>query len=320
MMMLNVMRKYPNSFVFILTLLMYIHPTNPITAQVKETPVPPFSQRLIEKMPPGMKMPEEIIRTLDWLEANGHGGLVKGTNGKKVQDHIISLYPFEDIDKPGASHAYFKWDDLSFTRGWDEPDTTVDEKVFLFTTTGGDGSRAGIWLDEKDKQWFVHVGSGSGSLWAGVISDDPLVFLRFLAIGYDEPAFDVHHDLTPAEAIYASHGISDAEEWEEVREESDDPDSEYPQPLPPTAFQKFLKQEFGVGPPDRASDIIPFPAPGLDDEGSSDPFNSWLNKVTPAASEEELARINEIIEMVEGIDLDDNKQGFLGWIRKKLGF
>ncbi|MGK3816862.1 hypothetical protein, partial [Enterococcus faecium] len=66
--------------------------------------------------------------------------------------------------------------------------------------TGGDGSYAALWLDDEGKQRFVHMGSGSGSTWMGVICEGAVDMLRLMAIGYDELCWPEHFDITPVEA------------------------------------------------------------------------------------------------------------------------
>ena len=57
--------------------------------------------------------------------------------------------------------------------------------------------------------------------------------------------------------------------------------------------QQFLRDEC-VEIPERASEILPQPAPVWDDdEDADDPFVRWVNKITPEPSEEEQARLDE---------------------------
>ncbi|MEL6544407.1 MAG: hypothetical protein AAFQ82_07260, partial [Myxococcota bacterium] len=140
----------------------------------------------------------------------------------------------------------------------------------FFARTGGDGSHAGVWLDENGQQRFVHVGSGSGSIWGGVITDSAIDFLRFLAIGYPEPAFDECHDKTLEEAWLESLGYESVEEALSEDEVA---------PIPPTDFQAFVARRFSVTIPERASEIIPQPVPDYDDS-RDDPFALWHSRIS----------------------------------------
>ncbi|EFL89899.1 hypothetical protein [Ahrensia sp. R2A130] len=274
-----------------------------------------FAKRLQSKLPAGMTLPEEFIRTFDWMEEQGHAGLITGTSGDKAEDHILALYPFDQIDDPGASHAFFRYNELPFSFGWSEAVAEADRRVFEFVTTGGDGSRAALWLDDEGHQRIVHIGSGSGSVWAGIISDDPLVLLQLLAIGYNEPCSDELHEKSASEATYEYLGVADAKELNELRAESDEPDFDYPLSKPPLAFRKFLESEFGVTVPERASDIISQPVPKWG-ETSKDPFLDWVERVNPetTSTEEDEAKQRRI-DAANTVTL----RGFIERIRMMFG-
>ncbi|HVT82859.1 MAG TPA: hypothetical protein VHM90_19630, partial [Phycisphaerae bacterium] len=76
-------------------------------------------------------------------------------------------------------------DDISGGKG-DE----ILKKLCIFATTGGEGSMAALWLGDDGVQRIVHLGSGSGSTMVCVLTEDPVDFLRLLAIGYDEICWD----------------------------------------------------------------------------------------------------------------------------------
>ena len=129
------------------------------------------------------------------------------------------------------------------------------DRFFEFVSTGGEGSTAGFWLDDNGKQWIAHHGSGSGSDWWGLISDDPMDLLKLIAIGYGEPAFYEYHGHTVEESFQQDF--------------HDGPIN------PPIAFQKELKLRFGIDTPKRASDFLPYPAQSSLGE-INDPFANWL--------------------------------------------
>jgi hypothetical protein len=124
-------------------------------------------------------------------------------------------------------------------------------------TTGGDGSRAGLWLDDDGRQHIVHLGSGSGSTMMCRLTHSPVEFLRLAAIGYDELCWPEAYALTSEEA-----------------HDEDDEDEEF---APPLAFRAWVETTFGVVAPDRASEIVT-DVSGMDDKSSNDPFWRWMRE------------------------------------------
>ncbi|MFD0916784.1 DUF1542 domain-containing protein [Pseudahrensia aquimaris] len=276
-----------------------------------------FSDQMAKAMPEGMKLPEAFRKTFDWMEARGHLDQIEGDFSEGFNDTILYLYPANEAEEEGASFACFVTPPYPFTFGWEERDASLDNRYFEFARTGADGSMAGFWLDDDGKQWVVHRGSGSGSIWTGLISDDPVDFLRLLAIGYVEPCFDEGHGATPLGAQMIAEGV-DEEEWEQLRAESDEPDEEYPEPIVPTAFREFVTTTFGVTIPETALEL-------LNDHASdqpydrNDPFVSWVESVQPEGEardfiedfeeeldEETIKAIEEAQERINSIDNDPN--------------
>ena len=134
----------------------------------------------------------------------------------------------------------------------------MDYELAAFCQTGGDGSYAALWLDDHGATKIVHLGSGSGSTMVGVLVDDPIDFLRLLAIGYDELCWPQNHNQTPKEVFerYASE------------------DDQYRQPPQPTELRNWVEESFGVAIPQKASAIIDR-LPDMDDDKSTDPFWLW---------------------------------------------
>ena len=185
------------------------------------------------------------------------------------------LYPDLTETRPGHSMVEFRADP-DFMRHWtDRPG--ADAHVFVFATTGGEGSRAGLWKDETGTLRFVHLGSGSGSAWVEVLTDDPVDFLRFLAVGYVEPAFQAS-DKSPLEAYLADEGFETLEDMRaEYADTADGADAWVSPPIPPTALQGYLQETFGRPIPRAAAELVPSAKANIDDETSSDPFQAWLN-------------------------------------------
>ncbi|SEC50458.1 hypothetical protein SAMN04488550_1926 [Gordonia malaquae] len=222
-----------------------------ITVPAAEDPVQryvrsmtPFTDRLVALLPAGIVLPQPILTTFDWLADNGHVD--------DATDHLHARLVPVGIDSLSEVAVDV---DPDFMTYWHDDESKRDRVIPLFRT-GGDGSHAGLWVDDDGRSRFVHLGSGSGSTWSGVSTDDAVDFLRFLAIGYDEPCWPEAHALTPEE-VYAA----------EV--DNDDPPF-----TAPTAFQTFLRTTFAVDIPDRGVDIVTTAA-DMDDD-PTDPFLIWL--------------------------------------------
>lgn len=205
-----------------------------------------FAAELAAAAPAALPLPAPILETLDWLEAQGalHPFRAPRPDGPR---RWAGLYP-PDSGVPEAAQSLtgiFVHDPFFYDWPGHDP-AELRARLFLFVRTGGDGSQAGLWLDDDGRAWFVHIGSGSGSDWWGAITDDPLAFLAFLAIGYREPAFHEHHP-----------GPPDA--------------------VPPAALRAFLRDRFGIATPDRALGLIATPAGRFD--APPDAFARWLRRL-----------------------------------------
>lgn len=247
-----------------------------------------FAQNLMKLAPNWVILPPELIETFDWLEDQGWLTI---REGGQPEDHILFIYPPEARDQLGASHVVFGGTTIKYTEHWSTPNADVDNRIFEIATTAGDGGRAVIWLDENGKQQFVQMGHDN----AGIITDDPLVFMQFLAMGYIEPASLEQTDITPLQNFFDYHGVYDLDEI--VADE---------RPVSPNAFQQFLKQRFGLNMPDTARDIGINTFTEYLDPDTTDPFARWLNSVTPEPSAKELEYMQELMRTVEGLDLKDD--------------
>ncbi len=288
-----------------------------------------FSEELMERMPEGMEMPPILVGVMDWLEAQGARQTTWQGAPLGFERQSLALYPVAEWQQPGASHAAFSYYGTFSLNGAVPPVADEDERVFLFVQTGGDGSYAGFWLDDEGKQWIVHHGSGSGSVWFGVISDDPKDLLRLLAVGYEEPAFAEVHTLTPLEAMLQGNGLEsvfqlaqmiaedrldEAEGVEDLKDQRDDLAEDLADqmeagervaegwglPIPPVAFQAYLREVHGIATPRRASAFLPYPASDGAGPGD-DPFHRWLVSHQPEPSAEAKASLKEMDELAEEI-------------------
>ena len=228
---------------------------------------PGFADELAASFPPSIAMPKELRAALDWLESQGAVQHYRNPS-EDGPLRFATLYPADSgVPEFRQSLAVFQvFPDFHY-EGASYP-ADIRDRLVWFARTGGDGSMAGLWIDDAGKTQIVHFGSGSGSIWWGVATDSMLDFLRFLAIGYTEPAFDEHHDSTPMEAFlfnYGLDGIDPADLDPQILDEA---------PAPPRAFQAFLTERFGTTIPERGSQVIT--SPRGDRNPPVTPFESWL--------------------------------------------
>jgi hypothetical protein len=198
-----------------------------------------------------MKVPEVFVKLFDWIEGNGF-------YSDSEDRRIGYLYPINELrahwgekERVGGTYIEFyaeKESDLFYIMN----DNTKG-RLRIFARTGADGSTAAFWIDDNGQQKIVHIGSGSGSTLACVLCDDPLDFLRLIAIGYDEICWNEEFENTPSESFKNADFV--------VR--------------PNLEYQDWLVNEFKTTIPARASEIVQHPAE-FGEEKSSDPFCRWL--------------------------------------------
>lgn len=205
---------------------------------------------------PGMDIPEPLARLFSWIEDNGL--FVDRDNGR-----IGFLFPedqlkagWTDIERPGGTDIEFFAEgnvNMKYWFGHERPE--VINRVCVFAKTGAEGSMAAFWLDESGKQRIVHLGSGSGSVLSCVLADDPIDFLRLLAIGYDEICWNYAYSKPPN----ADHSHGDMFVHPNIE------------------FQNWVKETFSVTIPETALAIVKHPAE-MGDADSPDPFCRWVEQ------------------------------------------
>ena len=259
-----------------------------------------YLRNLTALMPAGFTLPEPLINCFTWIEDQGWHHTRDG--GAQPEDHWLSIYPPVNLTNPAASMVAFGGTALPFTAHWATPDPAIDARIFELAETSGDGGRAALWLDDAGAQHFVHIGHDT----LGVITDDPVVFLQFLAMGYPEPGALTRTDITPLHAALEYYGLTDAADL-----------APEDRPLLPKDFQTYLETAFNAPLPATARDLGIADFTQYHDTNSNDPFVRWIADVTPQPSEADLAYERELLETVERLDLQDTDSSDI--IMQKIG-
>ena len=213
-----------------------------------------FADETAALIPVPFVLPAEFRALFDWVEANGWiGTYPPGWAG--VQPRFAALHP---LDRHLGSAVEFRVllpvGGVATAAPWlgsEQPGTA--DRILPFARIGGDGSEAAFWIDEQGRQRIVILGSGSGSILACVLADEPVDFLRLIAIGYP--------DVCWAEE-WTSQPVQDQVDWPTVNE----------------PYRRWLTATFGVTIPETASEIVPRPAEHGDTD-SDDDFTTWLNSL-----------------------------------------
>lgn len=218
-----------------------------------------FGSIMLESFPRGIAVPEPLALYFDWL---GEGAVVRR------KDYLFAFADpawkrsslFIEPVPPGDAAAWA-----------DSDDPQVSDRLAPFCATGGDGSRAALWRDDAGRTQIVHLGSGSGSLMAGILVKDAVDFLRLLAIGYDELCCPDDHDQTPR-SLYARHRAElEAVEDSKGLEWFGDFDE-------PHELRSWVSETFKVTVPTTAAELVGTMGE-MGDDRSDDPFLQWLARL-----------------------------------------
>lgn len=204
---------------------------------------------------PGMSVPEPLELLFRWIEAKGY--FIDKPDGR-----LGFLFPEREMKagwtktgRPGGTDITFVPEGNVNLRYWFRTeDPEVMARLCVFAQSGGDGSMAAFWLADDGTQKIVHLGSGSGSTTLCVLADEPVDFLRLLAIGYDEICWGDAYSERPnaaGEFIVA----------------------------PNVPYAEWIERTFKVTIPDRASAIVKWPL-SMDASSSPDPFWRWVRSHT----------------------------------------
>jgi hypothetical protein len=201
---------------------------------------------------PGMVIPDPLQKLFDWIEANGF--YIDTKNGQRIG----FLFPEDELKKgwteterPGGTNIeFFAEGNVNMKYWFRHEREEMLSRLCVFAKTGAEGSMAAFWLDPAGGQKIVHLGSGSGSTLVCVLADEPVDFLRLLAIGYDEICWDDQF----ADPPNSSEGLF---------------------VHPNTAFQNWVSTTFEVSIPVTGREIVRHPS-HMDDTASEDPFSRWV--------------------------------------------
>lgn len=210
-------------------------------------------QEIASSLPGILKLPDEFVAALDWIESVGAVARFK-SSGKPY-----GMLDPSFLTEPGGSLVSLQPMDADHAMYWTgNKDKAVTDRLGPIIRTGGDGSYAALWLDDQGQQRLVHMGSGSGSVMTGVMVRTPVDFLRLLAIGYEELCWPEVLDKPPA--------AMDADEEEALAAL-----------VKPVRFADWVTSTYGVTIPATAMEIM-LP-PSHMDKPSDDPFCVWMDRI-----------------------------------------
>jgi hypothetical protein len=111
---------------------------------------------------------------------------------------------------------------------------------------------AAFWLPPDGGQKIVHLGSGSGSTMVCTLADDPVDFLRLLAIGYNEICWGSEFGAPPnADESFIVH--------------------------PNVKYQQWVRETFSCDIPSTGMEIVRNPDV-MEDKNPRDPFCKWVKE------------------------------------------
>ena len=212
-----------------------------------------LEEQIRKTLLPGMSIPIEISLLFAWIEANEY-------HIERDGSRIGFLYPLDDLREKwgdnerhgGTIIEFFAEGNVNLHYWFGHNNPEIINRLCVFAKTGAEGSMAALWLDDAGNQKIVHLGSGSGSTLVCVLADDPVDFVRLLAIGYDEICwndyFEKAPNVSPEDDIYVHPNLK---------------------------FQKWVESTFDVTIPSRAIEIVKH-ASEMGDLESEDEFCMWV--------------------------------------------
>lgn len=203
---------------------------------------------------PGMYLPSPLKALFSWIETNDL--YIDRPTGERIG----FLFPeaelkqgWTETERPGGTIIeFFAKGNVNLKYWFGHERAEVMNRLCVFANTGAEGSMAALWLAPGGEQKIVHLGSGSGSIMVCVLAEDPIDFLRLLAVGYDEICWGDE---------YASPPNLDLTSGLVVR--------------PNYLFRRWVETTFYVNIPATGSEIVAYPH-DMGRAGSEDQFDQWV--------------------------------------------
>ena len=129
------------------------------------------AERLAARLSPGTDLPVPLERALWAMEAQGWGGI--DAHGDPFAT------PYEGQSQLGAVFS-----GTMSTEGWLDPDAPDAWRLLPLAETDGSGGFAALWFAPSGESRFVLLSSEGGE--PQRLADDPVDFLRLIAIGFEE--------------------------------------------------------------------------------------------------------------------------------------
>jgi hypothetical protein len=205
--------------------------------------------QMIESFPVGLPIPDPFIRYFAWLDQY---------DLFRAFDNDGGIYSPISPDDTSLGMSIESNDPDFLTSYTGNPCIDTYDRFATFCRTGSDGSHAALWRNDDGLLRIVHLGSGSGSTMLGTLTDNPIDFLRLLAIGYEELCWPEDHDMTPLEVLVAKCGDIGGPNLQARS----------------VALRNWVEATFAVKVPEKASDIIGVVA-DMDAQRSDDEFWLW---------------------------------------------
>ena len=205
-----------------------------------------FAVEMAASFPEGLAPPTELMDFFRWQEANGLD-VIEGD----------LRYAFLDPDQPNSCMYAMPVDPRYVETWYGDAEQAVRARLAPFLRSGGDGSVVALWQDDAGDLAFVHMGSGSGSTLLGILTRNPVDFLRLIAIGYDELCWPEWFTQTPEQAHNDAYRGVDERPYQHRRK-----------------LRDWVEQRFGVRVPATASAIVA-QVSEMDDAESNDEFWNW---------------------------------------------
>lgn len=215
-----------------------------------------LKDQISQTLLPGMFIPEALELLFLWIEENGlFMDYSEGRTGFLYPEDKLRSSWTKNERQGGTIIEFFAEGNVNMKYWLGNPQPEALSRLCVFAKTGADGSMAAFWLDENNQQKVVHLGSGSGSVLCCILADDPIDFIRLLAIGYDEVCWNEEFSEPP------NHDCTDGSLFVH----------------PNTRFRDWVKDTFSVSIPRTALEIVVHPAE-MHDENSPDPFCNWCSQ------------------------------------------